>query len=232
MSDENIFADGTTPPVSEPVKATIALPDSVKDLVGPDKKYATIEKALEALVPAQNHISTLESELKALREKDESRAPVDKVYETVQELLRQKADQPAGAVDEATIVGLIDRQLTASKQADNAEANKRAVVEALRGKFGDKAQEVYNAKANELGVGVGFLNDVAKKSPKAALELFGLGAKAPSMPAHSSGSINLDAINSRPQLPEKPKTVMGGSTTKDVVAMWQYCEQKVKAGEN
>lgn len=231
MSDENIFADGQTNASGEPVKAAIALPDSVKDLVGPDKKYATPEKALEALVHAQGHISTLESELKALREKDESRAPVDKVYETVQELLKQKTDPSAAPVDEATIVGLIDRQLTANLEIQLAESNKRAVVEALRGKFGDKAQEVYDAKAKELGVGVGFLNDVAKKSPKAALELFGLGAKAPSHVPHSSGTINMGAIDTRPQLPEKPKTVMGGSTQKDLNAMWDYAKAKVMSGQ-
>lgn len=235
MSDENIFNDdGTTkPPVGEVQPPTVILPDNVKELVGPGKKYATVEKALEALVHSQNHISTLEQEQRLLREKAEKALTTEQVYETMQELLRKERETLAPvSLDEATLSGVLDRKLEERDTAKVQKANVDAVTSALKEKYGDKAQEVYDAKAKELGVGVGFLNSVSKQSAQAALELFGLKPKAPSGPAHVRGSINTEGFNNVQRAVDKPtKSPMSGASTKELMGAWDYAKHKATNGE-
>lgn len=232
MSDESIFegqtpADGDT----QPQVSTPTLPDSVKELVGPGKKYATVEKALEALAPAQSHIATLEAELKELRAKAEGVVSVEQVYATVQELL-EKERRPAvtPALDEASLTGLLDRTLTAREQAAAKQQNIETVKSALTDKFGDKANEQFKAKAQELGLPISALNDLAAKSPKAVLEYFGV--KPSGAPARTSSTVNTAALSTRQPDAQPLKTVMAGATTKEVTAHWNEIKERVLKGEN
>lgn len=216
MSEENIFTEGQTPPAGEQPTAT-QLPDHLKDLVGPGKKYATVEKALESIPHAQQHISTLETELKGMREKIATAVSAEQVYETVQQLLEaEKATLSVAAVDENSLAALLDRKLTEREALAKQQANVSSVKAALANKFGEKAEEMYVAKATELGVGVQFLNDIVKHSPKAALELFGL-AHTPTPIRTTSGGINTEALNAQKQPPAKPKSVMGGASTQEMI---------------
>lgn len=232
MTDEvTIFGEGATPTTPEgTAPAPLALPDSVKDLVGPGKKYATVEKALEGLAHSQNHIATLETENRTLREKTEKALSVDQVYETVQELLaKERMTSAPTAVDEATIAGLLDRTLTAREQAAAKKANVETVKAALKDKFGDKAEESFKAKAAELGVGVGFLNDLAAASPKAVLEYFGTKPAA-SLPPRTSSTVNTDALSATPRPPGTLPSVMAGATTKQVTSVWAELKKRRMEG--
>lgn len=226
MTDESIFDnDPTGNVVDDSAKLTINLPDSVKELVGPGKKYATVEKALEALVPGQTHIQKLEQELKELREGQQQGVDLDTVYATVQDLLaKERETRVAPSVDEASLAGVVDRALTAAQQKAEANRNVAVVKEQLTKMFGDKVNEKYKAKAEELGVGVNFLNDLAAKSPKAVLEFFGGKPNASTARTHSS--INTEALNTRPQPSEQGKSVMAGASSKEVTAAWQRLKAK------
>lgn len=231
MSDESIF-EGTTPNADgdlQPQAPAIVLPDSVKELVGPGKKYATVEKALEALAPSQSHIATLEAELKELRAKTEGVVSVEQVYATVQELL-EKERRPAvtPALDEASLAGLLDRTLTAREQAASKQQNVEAVKSALTAKFGDKANEQFKAKAAELGLPIGELNALAAKSPKAVLEYFGV--KPGGTPARTSSSVNTEALSIRQPEAQELKSVMGGGTVKEATALWNELKKRVEGG--
>ncbi len=225
MTDETLFNDGgTTPPANEQASApTIALPDNVKDLVGPGKKYATVEKALEALGHSQTHIATLQEEARVLREKAEAAVSNDEVYATVQELLKaERATHPAATLDEAAIASLLDRKLTERETVQIQAHNADTVREALVKKFGtkEKAQEVFDAKAKEYGVGVGFLTDLAKKSPKAALDLFGIKNESAPMAPAVRGSVNTEQLSQTASTPQ-PKRIMGGASSADIMAAWR-----------
>lgn len=227
MADENIF--GNEAPTNgevavPPIQSN--LPDSVKDLVGEGKKYATVEKALEALAHSQSHIAKLEAEARERAAQLEQVVSVEKLHETVQELLaKERETHVPAAVDEAALSGLLDRALTAREQAALAKHNQDQVVQALKAKYGDKAQEVYETKAKELGLTVADLNASARKSSKAVLAYF--DAKPASGPAKSSGNINTEAFAHTKPLPEKPKSPMFGGTTKDINNMWEYAKAKV-----
>ena len=220
MSDD-IFDNGQqTPPANvEPPKAP-ELPDPLKELVGEGKKYASVDKALESIPHAQKHIEQLENELKELRDKVGKATATEEVYKTVQELLAQnKATPNSPALDEAQIAALLDRKLTERESQAIAKRNVESVKNALESKFGDKAKEVYNKKAEELGVPVSFLNDVVAKSPNAAFELFGLKNGSAPAPTPTKGGVNTEAFKQPASQPRK--SVMGGATTSDMVAAWR-----------
>lgn len=220
MSDETIFGGAATPAPSEAPKPQIAVPDSVQELIGEGKKYATVELALAALPHAQSHIATLQSENKALKEKTEQGRSAEEVYNTVQELLKAEKATPALAtLDESSIAAILDRKLTERELNQRAAANVATVKDALVGKFGDKAEEVYKAKAAEMGVSVSFLNDIVKASPAAANELFGLKPQPRAAPSPTMGGIRTEALQSTSNPPKQ--AIMGGATTGQIMDAWR-----------
>ena len=71
MADEILFAGELTPDPANAAPTTVSIPDNVKDLIGEGKKYATLEKALEALGHSQAHIAKIEADNAELRAKAE-----------------------------------------------------------------------------------------------------------------------------------------------------------------
>src|SRR3546814_6053049 len=67
---------------------------------------------------------------------------------------------------------LVQQTLNQNKQSETIKSNQSKVQEALKAKFGDKAQEAVAAKAAELGVSPSELGDLASKSPAMVLALF------------------------------------------------------------
>lgn len=220
MSDENIFDDKQTPPVVEPPKPPV-IPDSLKELVGEGKKYASLEKALESIPHKESHIQKLERENKEYKEKLAEAIAIEEVYKKLTESVPPSevvTPAPAG-LDEASVAALFERKL-AEKEAERiALANVNRVKDALKDKYGEKAKEVYDTKAEELGVSVSFLNEVVRKSPKAAEELFGIKPKAKAASA-STPSVNTAALhNNRP--PEVPSAKVVDNSTDALVAAWR-----------
>src|SRR3546814_7925150 len=77
--------------------------------------------------------------------------------------------------------------------SDVCSSDLSKVQEALKAKFGDKAQEAVAAKAAELGVSPSELGDLASKSPAMVLALFQTTGQ--SGPKPTSGSANIPPIN-------------------------------------
>lgn len=217
----DIFDDNQpTPPIVEPPKPPV-LPDSLKDLVGEGKKYASVEKALESIPHKESHIERIERENAELRQKMAEAVAAEEVYKKLTESLDRKdgITPPPAGLDEASVASLLERKLAEREALATATANTQRVKDALVGKYGDKAKEVYEAKAKELGVGVDFLNDVVKKSPRAAEELFGIKGKdasfAPSTPGINTSTLN----NNRP--PQDATAKVKGNSTEALIAAWR-----------
>lgn len=227
MSDDIFNDDAGKPTTPDEPNVTPApdlskvLPDSLKDMVGEGKKYASVEKALESIPHAQSHIERLETELKEMRTQVESSKSTNEVYDTVKKLLEAERKTPEGVkVDEATLAELLDRKLTERETLARQQANVQSVKKALEDKYGEKAKEVYNKKAEELGVSVKFLNDVVAASPNAAFELFGVNkSNSTSVPAGTRSTVNTDAF--KPTPPTQKTSIMGGADTSDMVAAWR-----------
>lgn len=210
------------PPPSAP-----QLPDSVAALVGEGKKYATIEKALEALGPSQEFIEQLKAENAELREKVTKGVAIDEVYETVQDLLKQQGKTSQSVeVSEDSIAAVLDRKLQEREAQKQAEENVKTFKQAMQKKFGDKEKEQWTSKATELGVSETFLSDLVRKSPAAALQLFGLSASSAQAPRPSQGTVNSAALQAQPQRQPDHKPVMFGAKTADVLDAWRKAAPK------
>lgn len=227
MSDETIFGGGNggsdqgqqQPPQNAQAPQ---LPDSVAALVGEGKKYASVDAALASLPHAQEHISKLETELAELRQKVAGSQSAEEVLRAIEELKKAQST-PAGAAfnpdDLAGLVApLLDKQLAAREAQSRAKSNAAEVTKALSAKYGEKAEEQYKAKANELGISVARLNELASESPKAVLAYF--GTQAVQSPASSQGSVNAAAFSQVSQ-PQQVKSVMSGASTSEMVSAWR-----------
>jgi len=154
---------------------------SLEDLVGEGKKYATNEDALGSIPAKEAHISQIENENKQLRE-DALK------HQTMQEQLAefQKSNSQSNSGDEGTQTG--DKNLTLEdvqsvindtrekdKQNDNAAKSLQAAVDA----FGDKAKanEAVGKRADELGMTLDQVNQLAATSPAAFKRVMGLSTQ-------------------------------------------------------
>lgn len=226
MTDTTLFPDaGTTPPIQESAitPAAPVLPDEVASLVGVGKKYNSVEDALKALPHAQAHIARIEEENKTLREKAAQARALEEVYEalTSRPLNGEATPTMTQAFDETMLDTVLERKLQEKQAQELRNNNLSTVRDSLTEKFGEKASEVFGNKAKELGVNEAFLTDVAAKSPKAAMELFGL-AKKDTQPSTAApvGSINTQALAGTKSAPV-PKAVMAGASTSDLLNAWR-----------
>lgn len=221
-------------PSDEPTQVVTNVPPSVlsdplKELVGEGKKYASVEKALEAIPHAQKHISTLEEETRELRLQLEEMRQAKNSQEDLLQYIKENQSTTNGkagetisrpSLDVSDISKLVQQELSKAEQQKIAQANAAKVRETLVSKFGDKAQEMWELKAKELGIGTDFLNEAAIKSPKAVLAYFNVSEK-PSTPAMSKGSVNTSGFTSPPVEQTPKRSLFTHSDTRSLVDAWR-----------
>ncbi len=163
----------TTPPQSTDLFADQLA--SIKNAEG-QPKYGDVNAALTALQHSQDYIPQLQQEKDALAAEVATLkvqiAEATKLEDVVQRLTAQQeppAATPAPGLDEAGVLDIMAKQ----RQADTRKENMAAVQTALVNQFGDKAQEVLQSKATELGTDLKSLAEMAQASPKLVLSLFG-----------------------------------------------------------
>lgn len=230
MTDATIF-DGATTPVETVVTPQVTLPTEVVELVGEGKKYRTAEDALKALPHAQKHISTLEEEAKQLREELARRKAAEELLEefkTSGVLGGQHNPQTheQTSVDYEQIVASV----LAKEQAKlTAKQNQETVVSAFTTTFGDKTkgEEMYNKVAEESGLSIAALNQLAATSPEAVMRLAGITKKQETIPGKVNSTVNPQAFNDKPQ-GELSARLKPGASTKDMVSAWRVAGEKVK----
>ena len=193
MSD-NIFGEATPPaqaPASAPAEQNnqaqpSPLNDLLKGIVNErgEQKYATIEDALKGAAHAQSHIRDQAQALREREARDAQRdaelaalkASVEKFTQPKQPPVQEPAQQ---GISEDEIGQMLERRLTAREQEALARTNQQKVVQAMKGAFGDQAQEMFYQKAQELGLDEAAINTLAARSPQAVLTMFGVkGAPA------------------------------------------------------
>lgn len=226
----NVF-DDTNPAVTPPV-VTAQVDNSLDTLLATvlneqgQRKYATIQDALVGLKNAQEFIPTLkqqlqtkDQELETLRAELAKRESVDEV---VARLTAARQDNPGvtppAGLDQQTVEQLVQQMLTNREAQTLALSNEKLVNDTLTAKYGDKAKEVVQAKANELGVSLQDLGLLSRKSPKAVLAYF--DAKS-NQPAPLTSSINTSSFQGKPVITEvqRPtKSVLVGASSKEQAA--------------
>lgn len=207
----------------------LTLPDEVAALVGPGKKYATLELALKSIPAAQAHIAKLEAEHTELRQKADGALTTETVYATVQELLKaQEKPSVVAGLDEAAVASIFDRQLEARNKAEREAQNVAAFKSVFDKTFGEKAKETFAAKAAEVNMTPAELSDLLKKTPEAALRLVGLKGPAPAQGHKVQSSVNTEVFdhNQRPPT-EKRNLISGGAKRSELKAAWQETVDRV-----
>lgn len=220
----------TPTPNAGTAPANVQVDPSVANLLGEiknergEQKYKTLEDALKALKHSQEYIPQLTNTLK---QKDEELAALSGTVSKISEIekaletLSQKAATPptnGPSLTEDQIAELVTKTLTKTQQEAVYRANTQSVVESVKAKFGDKAQEVFYGKAQELGMSREDFNAIAAKTPKAVLKLLGIEDSTPN-PVASPGSSVVNTAGIAPRSDSKigrnTKGVIIGATTQD-----------------
>ena len=178
----NVFAEQT--PQANPLD----------DLVGPGKKFATVDELAKSYSHGQNHISTLEAEASQWREGLQSQVEAQR-----QQAQNQNPPPPSPngqREDEPNLEDRIRETIEATNRENKLARNIDDVSQRLTDIYGDpkKANEAISAKAQELGVSLQFLMDTAAQSPKAFYAQLGL-QDAPRQAPAPRGNVNPAALN-------------------------------------
>lgn len=190
MSDENLFVVQETTVVPNDV-------DHLAELVGDGKKFKDVASLAKGKAEADAYIATLTKKLDELNGELKTRSSMTDILTEIQKLKepgqQQQASTPASqheGPDDSTLEQKLEALLAAREATRTAQTNAQKVNEALKANFGDMAIQAINHKANELGMSVASLQQIANSSPAAFLNLMGIQAnpQAPSpVPVPRSG---------------------------------------------
>lgn len=223
---ENTESTETPSSEAQPPEGAFAdLLGSIKE--GDRQKYTSVEDALKSIEPAQTHIRTLEEENEALKKKVEEATKLEELMAKLEEKKATKvADQPEGALfDESKLSEIIRGELTAKERADQERANMNTVKSAFEGKYGDKAEEIYNKVAQESGLGGDELRNLAARAPQAVLKLAGLsGERQEKQPSPTRQTVRTESFGSEQEKPSA-RVPMVGYTTADLISAWRATQQ-------
>jgi hypothetical protein len=233
MADQpNVFDEGTTPPVTPPAAtppngnpsdAYANLLSAIKNEQGAPK-YSSVEKALEALKNAQEYIPSLKTDLEQkeqeLAELRAAKARFENLESVVERLTARKpegeGEPPATrGLDEQAVSELVKRTLAETEMTRKANDNLTKVQQALVDKFKDKAADVVKQRASELGVSTKDLEQLAKKSPALALQLF--NTKAGDSPTVTSTDFSSNLRPPQPTPVSRPeKSLLAGASSGEI----------------
>ena len=150
----------------------------------------------------------MKAELASLKELVEKMTTAEKP--NVQE------EQPSpvnNGVDAEAVAKLIQDQFSQREAQTVAKQNMDQVANALTSKYGDKAQEVINSKARELGTTPEALGNLASQNPNMVLAYFNSGS--PPQSVTSPGNISPLAPEPEPELERPSRSLLTGARSKD-----------------
>lgn len=239
MTDQsNLFTQNTNPVVDQQPTAPIQQ-DALQDLLASIKndqgqpKYKDAHTALDALKHSQAFIDQLkneknqqEAELHRLKAELEKRQAVEEVVNRLSQNQSNAAQTNTEVLTPAQVAELVQNQLKADRLRSDKEQNLLRVNQTLTQRFGDKAAEVLKNKAQELGVTVQALGELAQQSPQAVLAYFPVTQQ----PTAPSAGINTSAFQNAPQsldIPAPSKSMLSGASSKDQAAYMKEIREAI-----
>lgn len=184
---------------------------ALETLVGENKKFKDLEALAVGKVEADAYIATLTNTVNSLAEElkqanlsAERKTHLENLMSTLTNTTKNPSEtkpgsqpqepsnqSPAG-LSHDDVVKLLEARETVNAQNRNLEA----AYTPVRKLYGEKTDEVLNAKAKELGMSREALDNLAKTSPQAFVNVVGVNARdtsTRSMANHSSvGLLNGD----------------------------------------
>lgn len=247
MSDQTDIFSGSVQVETQPQQnqqqqapAPEVFADLLKDIRNErgEQKYDSVPKALQGLAHAQNFIPQLQTSIQQkdeeIRQLREQLAKASTVEDVVSRLTAQQTrvedNQPAASgLDEQAVLGLVQNYLSQTKAQESAQGNILKVQEALTSKFGDKAAEVLETKARELGTTRQELGKLASQNPQLVLALF--GTQVPQGVKPTTGSVTIPASYKPPvqELTRPEKSLLSGATSRDQAEFMRKIKERVYA---
>lgn len=189
-----------TDPITDPFK-TQDEPNYLEELVGPGKKFATVEDLAKGKWHADTMVETLKAEKTALEVQAANGMNVDKLIEAIN---KGKTGTEGGQPPEqnqsnpppqnVNIEELVLNTLKKTEADRKIETNKQAVVARMNEVWGADASKELRKTAAEIGVSVDYLNGVAQQSPEAFYKLVSLNQNrnSPSGTTVPQGTVRLE----------------------------------------
>jgi len=174
------------------------------EYVGPGKKYETMEELAKSAIYAQEYIKSVERERDQLREDVTKQNSLESVLDqitsqqqttsTTQETPSELSQQVSKPEDIASIIDeKVSDLFTKREQEVQAKTNRDSVNNTLLQKYGERASEVLQAKAAEVGLTLDQIGKMAETSPQAVLAYFKEAGS--SAPQRTESSFNTSAVD-------------------------------------
>jgi hypothetical protein len=192
-------------------------------VVGEGKKYSDIEQLAKGAVHGNDYIKKLEEEMAELRGELDKRLTAE---EMIQQIKRETAEQQSQIqraqehttpqLDEEKLSQLISNTIEKKDSQTKAQQNILTVDQKMKELYGaDKAAEVVQQKALQMGVTVDKLAEIAATSPDMFFNAIGVsqGSKSGQTPAPTVGTTRTEAV----------QTMNSGSQLEE--GTWDYFEQ-------
>jgi hypothetical protein len=175
MTDETLFADASTETV-DPNKSYVA------ELVGEGKKFADVEALARGKIESDLFIGQLTAEAALLREEVQRRKSMEELMDNIKTLQstppasttnnqNQNPADPPNPNNPVDIHSEIETALEQREAISRAKTNLNYVSEVLERNYGPGFAKIVADKAKEMGVGLKFIDDLAKTTPKAVFAM-------------------------------------------------------------
>lgn len=194
---ENVFDSDQSNATESAEPATTAVEDLLTSIVDESgsPKYRSVEEAIKGLAHAQEHIKKIQTENQTYRSELDKRRTAEEVLEEIKASTTRE-ERPSEQVEPDAIYDLIDKRLEARSQQEVFKRNTDLVNDKLVQKFGEKAKDVVNSKAQEMGISTDTLKKLSAESPIAALALFGFNEQKGDMPVSKpANDVNTETFN-------------------------------------
>lgn len=184
---ESLFGADQAPQTPAPTEQQAPSPFTA--LVGETGKYKTPDELAKAYIHADTFIEQLKAENAQLRAKAQESKTLDEVLERLQKPQVIQEDTTPALTEEA-IAAIVQQQITGLETAKTRQANLQAADKAMKEKFGEKAAEVFKAKASTPEL-VAIYQKLAETAPEQFVALFG------ATPDNSQkGVVDVPSVNS------------------------------------
>ena len=186
------------------------LTGTIAELVGPDKKFKSVEALAQGKLESDRYVDELKERLVAAEAKADSSTTTESVLDIIREERSNtelQTENTTPTISRDDITTLIKETLSDEEKAKLGDQNLATVNKAFIDSYGDvtKAREAFATKANELGLSVDRLTEIAAESPSALLTMTGVSQ----LNRPSTSSANLGTVNTEANFNQKTELAKG-----------------------
>lgn len=154
----------------------------IEELVGEGKKFKSIEDLAKGKLTSDSYIKVMERQQDELRQMYLKEREENIARAKIEDLLNQSRltsnENPVKEVSPSPppvdIESLLDRKLSERERERTAQDNFKTVQSKLREVLGNNYQETLKQQMQDLDLSLDYINDLARKSPKALFKTLGI----------------------------------------------------------